>query len=97
MSRRLKRQIIRAQAGRGVSPSPTRRPRVRSPQEERLNRWLLIGGAGFTIGAVVLALRAPRFEPVVLGINLVAIVLGLLMGRVIGRFVFRHILPASGK
>ncbi len=54
-----------------------------------------MGGAGFTIGAVVLALRAPRFDPVVLGINLVAIVLGLLMGKVIGTFVFRRVLPTA--
>ena len=62
-----------------------------------MNRILLIGGAGFAVGAVVLGLMAPRFNPVGLGINLAAIGLGLLMGKVIGRFMFRRISPAAGK
>jgi hypothetical protein len=94
MSRQLKRQILRAQAGRGARPSPTR-PRPARTREQRLNRILLLGGAGFAIGAVVLALLAPRFEPVVLAFNLVAIGLGLLMGRVIGGFIFRRIAPTG--
>ncbi len=95
MTRRLKRQLGWARGGRGVRSSPVRPARVQSPQERRLNRWLLIGGVGFTIGAVVLALRAPHFDPLVLGINLVAIVLGLLTGKVIGTFVFRRVLPTA--
>jgi len=62
-----------------------------------MNRLLLIGGAGLALGAVVLALGAPRFNPVGLGVNLAAIALGLLMGRIIGRFIFRRVLPAAGK
>lgn len=58
---------------------------------------LLIGGVGLAIGAVVIALLAPHFNPVGLGINLAAIVLGLLMGKVIGRFIFRRISPTAGK
>lgn len=63
----------------------------------RMNRLLLIGGAGLTFGAVGLALLAPRFNPVGLGINLAAIGLGLLMGKGIGLFMFRRISPAAGK
>ena len=62
-----------------------------------MNRWLLIGGAGLALGAVVLALMAPHFNPVLLGINLGAILTGLLMGKVIGRFIFRRISPTAGK
>jgi len=65
---------------------------VRS-REERLNRILLIGGGGLAIGAVMLAVFAPRFEPGTLAINLGAIALGLLMGKGIGRFMFRRVLP----
>ena len=61
-----------------------------------MNRLLLVGGAGLAFGAVVLGLAAPRFNPVGLGINLAAIALGLLMGKVIGLFIFRRILPAPG-
>jgi hypothetical protein len=62
----------------------------------RLNRMLLIGGAGLAFGAVGLALMAPHFNPILLGINLGAIGLGLLMGKGIGLFMFRRILPAAG-
>lgn len=61
-----------------------------------MNRMLLVGGAGLAVGAVVLALMAPHFNPIGLGINLGAIVVGLLMGKVIGRFIFRRISPAAG-
>jgi hypothetical protein len=37
----------------------------------------------------------PPFKPVELGINLLAIGLGLLMGKGIGRFMFRRVLPAG--
>jgi hypothetical protein len=95
MSRQLKRQIGRAQGGRGLKASPARRARTRS-REERLNRILLIGGSGLAIGAVLLALLTPPFKPVVLGFNLAAIGLGLLMGKGIGRFMFRRVLPTAG-
>jgi hypothetical protein len=62
-----------------------------------MNRWLLIGGAGLAIGAVVVSLLAPHFNPVNLGINLAAIVLGLLMGKYIGKFLFRRVSPTAGK
>jgi hypothetical protein len=62
-----------------------------------MNRILLIGGAGLGIGAVVLALMAPHFNPVLLGFNLGAILTGLLMGKVIGRFIFRRTSPTAGK
>jgi hypothetical protein len=63
----------------------------------RLNRMLLVGGAGLACGAVGLALTAPHFRPVLLGINLGAIALGLLMGKGIGLFMFRRILPTASK
>jgi len=63
----------------------------------RLNRMLLVGGAGLAFGAVGLELIAPHFNPVRLGINLGAIALGLVMGKGIGVFMFRRILPTAGK
>ncbi|TMF29871.1 MAG: hypothetical protein E6I25_04900 [Chloroflexi bacterium] len=95
MSRRLKRQIGKAPGGgRGVEPSP--RPRaVAGTPLQRLNRILLIGGAGLAVGAVLLALVDKPFKPMALGINLLAIGLGLLMGKGIGRFMFRRVLPAG--
>ena len=91
MSRRLKRQLGRAPGGRGIKPPP--RPRAARTPIQRLNRILLIGGAGLAVGAVLLALLAPRFDPGALGINLLAIGLGLLMGKGIGQFMFRRVLP----
>jgi hypothetical protein len=93
VSRQLKREIGRARNGRDAKVSPVRRARTRSP-EERLNRILLIGGGGLAIGAVVLALLTRPFNPAALGINLLAIGLGLLMGKGIGRFMFRRVLSA---
>jgi hypothetical protein len=58
-----------------------------------MNRMLLIGGSLLALGAVVIALLAPRFDPMGLAINLVAIAVGLLMGKVIGRMMFRRMLP----
>jgi hypothetical protein len=95
VSRRLKRQIGKAPgAGRGIVPSPRPRAVARTPLQ-RLNRILLIGGGGLAIGAVLLAVLNPPFKPVELGINLLAIGLGLLMGKGIGRFMFRRVLPAG--
>ncbi len=76
--------------------SPVRRARPRS-REERLNRILLIGGSGLAIGAVLVALLARRFDAGSLISNLVAIALGLLMGKGIGRFIFRRDLPTTNK
>jgi hypothetical protein len=92
VSRRLKRQLGKAPGGRGIEPSP--RPRAARTPIQRLNRILLIGGAGLAVGAVLLALLAPRFDPGALGINLLAIGLGLLMGKGFGQFMFRRVLPA---
>ncbi|HEV3098074.1 MAG TPA: hypothetical protein VG104_13060, partial [Candidatus Dormibacteraeota bacterium] len=83
MSRRLKRQLGKAPGGRGIEPSPRPRAVARTPLQ-RLNRILLIGGAGLAVGAVMLALVSRPFQPMVLGINLAAIGLGLLMGKGIG-------------
>lgn len=47
--------------------------------------------------AIVISLMAPRFDRMVLGVNLAAIALGLLMGKGIGRFLFRRVLPATNK
>ncbi len=62
-----------------------------------MNRILLIGGGGLAIGAVAVSLLAPHFDPVALGINLAGIALGLLMGKFIGRFLFRRVLPTANK
>jgi hypothetical protein len=94
VSRQLKRQIGRAQDGRGSNAPPVRRARTRS-REERLNRILLIGGGGLAIGAVLLAVFAPHFDAGALAINLAAIALGLLMGKGIGNFFFRRVLPTK--
>ena len=94
MSRRLKRQIGKASGGRGIEPSPRPRAVARTPMQ-RLNRILLVGGSGLAFGAVLLALLAPRFDPVALGIDLLAIGLGLLMGKGLGLFMFRRVLPAG--
>ena len=93
MSRRLKRQLGKAPGGRGIEPSP--RPRAARTPLQRLNRILLIGGGGLALGAVLLALLSPRPDWGGLGINLLAIGLGLLMGKGIGRFMFRRVLPAA--
>lgn len=94
MSRRLKRQLGKAPGGRGIEPSP--RPRaVARTRIQRLNRILLIGGAGLAAGAVLVALLTPPFDPKRLGFNLAAIGLGLLMGKGLGMFMFRRMLPAA--
>ena len=94
MSRRLKRQIGKAPGGRGSNPPPGPRAVARTP-EQRMNRYLLIGGGFLAFGAVLIALVNHPFDPVSLGINLLAIGLGLLMGKGIGRFMFRRVLPAG--
>jgi hypothetical protein len=58
-----------------------------------MNRYLLIGGGLLAFGAVLIALVSKPFSLATLGINLLAIGLGLLMGKGIGRFMFRRILP----
>ena len=75
-----------------ASPVPPARTR-----EQRLNRILLVGGSGLAIGAVLLALLSPRFDPASLTINLAAIAVGLLMGKGFGMFIFRRVLPATDK
>lgn len=60
-----------------------------------MNRMLLFGGSGLAIGAIAIAVLAPHFDPLRLGINLAAIAVGLLMGKVIGKFLFRRVLPAN--
>jgi len=62
-----------------------------------LHRLLLIGGGALALGAGLVAVLAPRFNPMWLGVNLGAIGLGLLMGKGIGRFIFRLVLPTPGK
>jgi hypothetical protein len=94
MSRRLNRQLGKAPGGRGIEPSPRPRAVARTPLQ-RLNRILLIGGGGLAVGAVLLALVTKPFNPMLLGLNLGAIGLGLLMGKGIGRFMFRRILPTA--
>ena len=93
MSRRLKRQLGKAPGGRGIEPSP--RPRAARTPVQRLNRILLIGGSGLAVGAVLLALLTPPFNAGRLGLNLLAIGLGLLMGKGLGQFMFRRVLPAG--
>ena len=93
MSRRLNRQLGKAPGGRGIEPSP--RPRAAPTPIQRLNRILLIGGGGLAFGAVLLALVTKPFDPKLLGINLAAIGLGLLMGKGIGMFMFRRVLPTA--
>lgn len=94
MSRRLKRQLGKAQGGRGAIASPTRRTRT---PEERLNRILLIGGGLLVLSALVLAIMTPPFDVTRLAVNLGAIGLGLLMGKGFGKFVFRRVLPTTNK
>ncbi len=62
---------------------------------QRLNRILLIGGGGLAAGAVLLALLTRPFNPMLLGFNLAAIGLGLLMGKGLGMFLFRRVLPTA--
>lgn len=92
MSRQLKRQIARRQGSRNGSPS---RPRPARTPTQRLNRILLIGGSLMALSAVVISLLAPHFDPLLLATYLAAIGLGLLMGKGLGRFLFRRILPTS--
>jgi len=93
VSRRLNRQLGKAPGGRGIEPSP--RPRAARTPVQRLNRILLIGGSGLAVGAVLLALLTPPFNPQLLGLNLGAIGLGLLMGKGLGMFMFRRVLPTA--
>jgi hypothetical protein len=93
VSRRLNRQLGKAPGGRGIEPSP--RPRAARTPVQRLNRILLIGGSGLAVGAVLLALLTPPFKPMLLGLNLGAIGLGLLMGKGLGMFMFRRVLPTA--
>ena len=95
MSRRLNRQLGKAPGGRGIEPSPRPRAAVTRTPLQRLNRILLIAGAGLAFGAVLLALVTKPFDPKLLGINLAAIGLGLLMGKGIGMFMFRRVLPTA--
>ena len=95
MSRRLKRQLGKAPGGRGIEPSPRPRAAVTRTPLQRLNRILLIGGSGMAFAAVVLAVATKPFNPKLLGIDLAAIGLGLLMGKGIGMFMFRRVLPTA--
>ena len=52
-----------------------------------------MGGGGLAAGAVLLALLTRPFQPKLLAINLAAIGLGLLMGKGLGMFMFRRMLP----
>ncbi|HVH65582.1 MAG TPA: hypothetical protein VM674_06055 [Candidatus Acidoferrum sp.] len=61
-----------------------------------MNRMLLLGGGALALGAVVIAVVSPHFEPVRLGVNLGAIALGLLMGKGIARFLFGRISAHTG-
>ena len=62
-----------------------------------MNRMLLLGGGALALGAVVIAVLSPHFDPARLGVNLAAIGLGLLMGRGIARFLFKGVSPTVGK
>ncbi len=62
-----------------------------------MNRMLLFGGAALALGAVVLAVLVRPFNPLALAVNLAAIAVGLLMGKGIGRFMFRRVLPNANK
>jgi hypothetical protein len=93
VSRRLKRQLGSAAGGRGSNPPSG--PRAARTPEQRLNRYLLIGGSVLAFGAVMVAVTTHPFNPATLGINLLAIGLGLLMGKGFGRFLFRRVLPAD--
>ena len=101
MSRQLKRQLSRANGGRGPTAPSDRPPRTQLPArtrlspQKRLNRILLIGGGALAVGAVVLSLMAPHFDPRTLAVNLTAIAVGLVMGKGIGRFMFRRLLPGG--
>jgi hypothetical protein len=95
VSRRLARQLGKAPGGRGIEPSPRPRAAVTRTPLQRLNRILLIGGGGLAASAVLLALVSRPFKPTVLAFNLAAIGLGLLMGKGLGRFMFRRVLPTS--
>jgi hypothetical protein len=95
VSRRLARQLGKAPGGRGIEPSPRPRAAVARTPLQRLNRILLVGGGGMAFAAVLLALATKPFNPKVLGIDLAAIGLGLLMGKGIGMFMFRRVLPAK--
>jgi len=94
LSRRLKRQLGKAPGGRGIEPSPRPRAVARTPVQ-RLNCILLIGGGGLAVGAVLLAVSTKPFNPTLRGINLAGIALGLLMGKGMGMFIFRRVLPAG--
>jgi hypothetical protein len=80
-----------AGASRGRKPPAP----ARAGQEARLNRMLLLGGAALSLGAILLALISHPFDPARLGINLAVIVVGLAMGRGIGRFLFRGVAPGK--
>ena len=80
--------------GRGIKPSPAAQG-LRRSREARLNRILLIGGGGLAAGAVLLALAVHPFNFVALLVNLCAMGLGLLMGKGIGMFMFRRVLPTT--
>jgi len=103
MSRQLKRQLGRANGGRGATAPSSRPPRTRfatkaaRSRQQRLNRILLIGGGALAVGAVALAIVTRPFKPGALAVNLAAIGLGLLMGKGIGMFMFRRVLPAPNK
>ena len=61
-----------------------------------MNRMLLIGGSVLALGAVALWLLR-GLDTVGLAINLAAIAIGLLMGKGIGMFLFRRVLPTANK
>jgi hypothetical protein len=55
---------------------------------------LMYGGGLLALSAIVLSLLSPRFDGRTLALNLGAIAIGLVMGKAIGRVMFR--LPAAG-